>query len=75
MINLKNVHTVPWQGKWANKHPYENDARDIFRRKKDAVRAGRTAAKSARAEHFIHSRNGRILVRNSYGRDPRGARG
>ncbi|HUP60254.1 MAG TPA: DUF2188 domain-containing protein [Thermoanaerobaculia bacterium] len=56
--------------RWANKRPFENGAREIFRRQRDAIRAGRAMARKARSEHFIHGRNGRIRARNSYGHDP-----
>ena len=74
-MNMKNVHTVPWQGRWTNKRPFQIQVRKTYRQKSDAVKAGRATARNARSEHFIHARDGRILYRNSYGPDLRSDRG
>ena len=74
-MNLKNVHTVPWQGRWTNRHPFQLQVRKSYRSKREAVRAGRAMARRGRSEHIIHARNGRIQSRNSYGPDFRDVKG
>ena len=70
------VHTVPAPGEkkgWWN----EQDDRVLskHRTKEIAVATGRQIAKQLKVEHTIHSGNGQISEKNSYGNDafpPRG---
>jgi transcriptional regulator with XRE-family HTH domain len=66
----RNVHTVPRETGWANKKEGASKASSTHRTKDTAVAAGRKQAKSAKAEHVIHNKDGKIGKRNSYGGDP-----
>jgi hypothetical protein len=68
------VHTVPANiPGWVN----EMAGRVLSRHhtKGEAVAAGRRYAKQQRVEHTIHTREGVIAEKNSYGNDPRQIRG
>ena len=73
MTTRKSVHTVPKGKGWANK----TGGRTLssHRTKAAAQKAGRSAAKSRKAEHVIHNRDGRVGGSNSYGGDPFPPRG
>jgi hypothetical protein len=47
----------------------------VFPTKAEAQDAGRRTARRERVEHLIHSRDGAIAERNSYGPDPFPPRG
>jgi hypothetical protein len=66
----ENVHTVPYNGEWANRREGSERVSDTADTKEEAVRVGRDAARRDRVEHFIHNRDGSIAERNSYGADP-----
>lgn len=63
------VHTVPRGERWANKVG-GGEALSVHRTHEAAVRAGRKLAREQRTEHVVHGRDGRIVARNAYGRDP-----
>ena len=65
-----SVHTVPdrdGEG-WANEVSGVLVSR--HRTREHAVRRGRAIARRAHTEHVIHTRDGRIAEKNSYGNDP-----
>ena len=66
-----DVHTVPWDGKWANRREGEQSAPRVFRRQRDAFAAGRSMARKTKSQHFIHRRDGSIR-RVRYPHPPRG---
>jgi len=43
--------------------------------KAEAQSAGRDLARREETEHVIHTKDGRISARNSYGNDPRSRKG
>jgi len=47
----------------------------VHKTKKEAKAAGRERAMLNKGEHFIHSKDGLIHERNSYGNDPIGSKG
>jgi len=66
------VHTVPHDKGWANKRAGSERVSKVFKTKAEAVKAGRETARRVKAEHIIHTADGKIGERNSYGNDPRG---
>ena len=64
------VHTVPHEGRWANRREGSSKVAKIFDTKSDAQAAGRKTAMREHVEHLIHNRDGQIHERNSYGHDP-----
>lgn len=64
------VHTTPARRLtgWIN----QADGRILsqHRTKREAVAAGRDAARAQQVEHTIHRKDGRIGQKNSYGKDP-----
>lgn len=63
------VHVEPTGEGWAVKDGSSGSV-GSFQTKEDAVRAGREIARSKNGEHIVHGRDGRIVERDSYGRDP-----
>jgi len=64
------VHVEPKDGKWAVVREGSSRASSTHATQKEAERAGRTAAKRDKVEFFLHNRQGRIRLRDSYGNDP-----
>lgn len=64
------VHTTPAPhgAGWVN----QSEGKELSRHgtKREAVAAGREAARAQQVEHTIHRKDGRIGARNSYGNDP-----
>jgi len=69
------VHTVPHDKGWANKRAGSERVSKVFGTKAEAVNAGRETARRAKTEHIIHTADGKIGERNSYGTDPRDRKG
>lgn len=65
----KNVHVLPSDGGWDVQIEDGSGARH-FQSQGEAIAAGRRLAQGNRSEQIIHSRDGRISQRDSYGRDP-----
>jgi hypothetical protein len=66
----KNVHTVPYEGKWGVKEEGSSIPLKIHDTKEKAVEHGREVAMERGVEHFIHGKDGKIQDRESYGKDP-----
>ena len=65
------VHTVHSGGQWSNSiEGDQGPLRDSFDTKADAVEAGRGEARQHQTEHVIHTQDGSIAERNSYGSGP-----
>jgi hypothetical protein len=60
---------------WVNTREGSTRALDTFATKAEATAAGRKRAWAEKVEHIIHTRDGRIGQRNSYGNDPRASKG
>ena len=77
MASKAAIHTLPNKsgGGWVNQR--EGSSRNIgsFTTKAEAQSAGGEMARRDKTEHVIHTRDGRISARNSYGSDPRAAGG
>jgi hypothetical protein len=66
------VHTVHEQGSWSNTIEGEDQSLSGTHESEEAaVAAGREQAIRRNTEHVIHSQDGSIGERNSYGGDPR----
>lgn len=71
----KNVHVVPYNGKWATRSEGSSRVGKIFNTQSDAGKSGRAQAISSKSELIIHSRNGQIREKNSFGNDPKNVKG
>jgi hypothetical protein len=72
----KDVWTVPHGDRaWANRREGAKRVSKVFATKAEAQAAGRKTAMRERVEHLIHSRDGQVGERNSYGSDPRRFKG
>ncbi len=66
----KNQHVAPYsEGRWAVRKEGADKVSKTFSTQSDAVNFGRIIAKNNNAELFIHSKDGRIRDRNTYGKD------
>lgn len=63
------IHTVFKGGQWINEVEGGTDFGGSYANKEEAVAAGRGRAKQDKTEHVIHSQDGTISERNSYGGD------
>jgi hypothetical protein len=76
MARKSAIHTLPNEaGGWKNQR--EGSARSIgsYPNKAEAQAAGRETARRNGTEHIVHTKDGRISARNSYGNDPRTRKG
>jgi ketosteroid isomerase-like protein len=71
-----NVWTVPHGSSgWANKREGATRVSKVFATKAAAQTAGRKTAMRDKVEHLVHTRDGGIGERNSYGNDPPRSKG
>ena len=63
------VHTLPYDGGWANKRGGSNRVSKKFGTKKEAQQAGRKTARREGTEHIISNKDGTLSERNSYHTD------
>ena len=70
-----NQHITPKGQNWQIKSAGAKRATKICITQKEAISEARKIAIKNQTELFIHSRNGKIRERNSYGRDPFSPRG
>ena len=75
MAKGRNQHVVPAKDGWAIKGAGSPKATKVFDTQKQAIQRGREIAKRQGSELLIHGRDGRIREKNTYGRDPRPAKG
>jgi hypothetical protein len=74
----KPVHVVPHakgDRQWAVRREGATRASSLHATKEDAVRAATVTAKRERTELEVHTQDGKIAERNSYGHDPRDRKG
>lgn len=76
-MTSKGIHTVynSDRGKWENKTAGNPKPLSSHQTKANALDRGENIAEKAKAEHFIHGKDGKIQERNSYSNDqfpPRG---
>lgn len=65
-----NQHVIPFDNGWAVREEGKTRPTKICQTQKDAIGAARVIAIRDRASVVIHSRDGRIRERESYGADP-----
>ena len=68
-MSKKNQHVVPHPGGWAHKGAGNRRATSVHLTQREAITSARKVARSQGTEMLIHSRNGRIRERKTYGRD------
>jgi hypothetical protein len=70
-----NQHVLPRSDGWAVKKAGASRDTRIFEKQSQAIEYAKDVAKNNKSELFIHSRDGRIRERNTYGNDPVPPRG
>ncbi len=74
-LTSNNQHVLPRSDGWAVKKAGAARDTKIFSNQSEAINFAKDIAKNKKVELFIHSKDGRIRERNSYGKDsipPRG---
>ena len=66
----KNIHIVPRQDGWGVLREGNARAGSVHSTQSQAINSGRDAARRDHVELVIHSENGRIRDKDSYGNDP-----
>lgn len=66
----KNVHVVPHPEGWAELKEGNQRPSKLFDTQKEAIKHARQSAQNEKSELIIHSKNGAIREKNSYGNDP-----
>jgi len=69
-MTKRNQHVVPHPGGWAVKGAGADRATSVHPTQSQAIDAARDIARNQRTEMFVHSRNGQIRERDSFGNDP-----
>ena len=69
-MSKKNVHIVPADTGWAVKREGQRQPISQHRTQENADKAARPIAKRDGVELVIHSRDGRIRDKDSFGNDP-----
>jgi uncharacterized protein YdaT len=70
-----NQHVLPRSDGWAVKKAGASRDTKVFDSQSQAIDYAKDVAKRNNSELFIHSRDGRIRERNTYGKDPLPPRG
>ncbi len=68
-MSAKSQHVVPRGNKWAVRKSGSERVTRRFDTRREVVEAARRLARSQGVEVFIHGRDGRIRVRDSFGID------
>ena len=69
-MSKKSKHVVARSGQWSVKSTDSARAIKVFGSQAKAVSYGRELAKTQKTDLFIHGRDGRVLSKDSYGKDP-----
>ncbi|WP_291113757.1 DUF2188 domain-containing protein [Flavobacterium sp. UBA6135] len=69
MAKGKNQHVVPKGDDWAVRGAGNEKVTKIVSTQKEAIKIARDIAINQGSEMFIHSENGQIRERNTYGKD------
>lgn len=70
-----NQHVLPRSDGWAVKKAGAERDTKIFKKQDQAIKFAKKIAENKESELFIHSKDGRIRERNSYGHDQHPPRG
>ncbi|MBD3238090.1 MAG: DUF2188 domain-containing protein [Candidatus Moranbacteria bacterium] len=65
-----NVHIIPHLGKWAIKIENQKTISSTHETQAEAISQGKIIAQKNSSELVIHSRQGKIRDKDSYGNDP-----
>ncbi len=71
----KNQHVVVHEDRWAVKEEGESAPVALFKTQGQAWEKAKAIARRERSEAVLHGKDGRIRERNTYGHDPRSAKG
>ena len=63
----KNQHVVPKNGRWGVRGENNSKLTSTFDTQAEAIARARKISRNQQSELLIHSRNGRIRERDSYG--------
>ena len=66
----RGQHVVPRAGKWAVRKAGADRVTRSFATRHEAIEAAREIARNQGTVLYIHGRDGRILERDSFGKDP-----
>jgi phosphatidylserine decarboxylase len=69
------VHVVPSPTGWKVKKTGQEAVTEVFETRRQAVDYARALSQNKRVNLVIHSRNGRIEMKDKFGRDPNIPRG
>lgn len=72
---LQSQHVIRSSNGWSVKRAGALRASRTFATQSEAIRYGKSVARSGKTELFIHGTDGRIRERNSYGHDPHPPKG
>ena len=67
---MANQHVTPHNGQWQVKRENASRATKVFTEKTDAISYAHSIAKNQHGELVIHDRKGRIIDKDSFGKDP-----
>lgn len=67
--NTNNQHVLPRSDGWAVKKAGALRDTKVFEKQSDAIEHAKDIARNKGSELFVHSRDGRIRERNTYGKD------
>ena len=70
-----NQHVLPHSDGWAVKKAGASRDTKVFAKQSEAISFAKDIAKNKKSELFIHSKDGRIRERNTYGQDKNPPRG
>ncbi|MBD3244833.1 MAG: DUF2188 domain-containing protein [Candidatus Moranbacteria bacterium] len=69
-MDKKNIHVIPHLTQWAIKIEGENKIISAHKTQSSAIDEGRKLAKKYMSELIIHTAEGKIRDKDSYGNDP-----
>lgn len=70
-----NQHVLPRSDGWGVKKAGADRDTKVFGKQSQAIRFATRIAKNNESEVFVHSKDGRIRERNTYGKDPHPPKG
>lgn len=71
----RNQHVLPRSDGWGVKTAGASRDSRVFPKQSQAINFAKKVAKNNKVELFIHSRDGKIRERNTYGKDPNPPKG
>ena len=74
-VSSNNQHVLPRSDGWAVKKAGASKDTRVFDKQSQAINFAKEVAKNNKSELFIHSKDGRIRERNTYGKDPNPPKG